>query len=203
VVVDPAALTRRDAYRWLIACLIPRPVAWVSTCSPAGVPNLAPFSFFGGVTSTPPTVMVSVGRRRDGTPKDTAANLLATREAVIHVPDRPRAEAMVATSAEVGAEVDEFHLAGLEKLPATRVRPWRVAGAPLALEAVLERHLEVGEGPADLFLLRVVLYHVADDVLVDGLPDPARLAAVGRLGGHLYCDTSAPFSVPRPGGTAG
>lgn len=199
MVVDPAALSRRDAYRWLIACLIPRPVAWVSTLSPAGIPNLAPFSFFGGVTSDPPTVMVSVGRRRSGERKDTAANLLATREAVIHIPDRARAAAMVASSAEVGAEVDEFDLAGLAKVPAERVKPWRVALAPLAMEAVLERHLEVGAGPVDVFLLRVVLYQVADEMLVDGLPDPRRLAAIGRLGGDLYTDTSAAFNIPRPG----
>jgi flavin reductase (DIM6/NTAB) family NADH-FMN oxidoreductase RutF len=203
VVVDPATLSRRDAYRWLIACLIPRPVAWVSTLSSAGIPNLAPFSFFGGVTSDPPTVMVSVGRRRGGVRKDTASNLLATGEAVIHVPDRPRAAAMVATSAEVAPDVDEFDLAGLDKQPALRVKPWCIAGVPLAFETVLERHLEIGAGPTDLFLLRVVLYHVADEALVDGLPDPSRLAAVGRLGGDLYCDTSSPFPIPRPPNSTG
>jgi flavin reductase (DIM6/NTAB) family NADH-FMN oxidoreductase RutF len=198
VVVDPTALSRRDAYRWLIACLVPRPVAWVSTSSPEGVPNLAPFSFFGGVTSEPPTVMVSVGRRRDGRRKDTAANLLASGEAVIHVPDRPRARAMVATSAVVGPQVDEFELAGLTKVPAERVRAFRVAEAPLAMEAVVERHLEVGAGPVDLFLLRVVLFHVEERLLVDGLPDAARLQALGRLGGDLYVDTGSPFEIPRP-----
>ena len=197
MLVDPAQLPARDAYRWLIACLIPRPIAWVSTLSEAGVPNLAPFSFFGGLTSDPPLVMVSVGRRK-GARKDTAANLLAVREAVIHIPDRPHAAAMVATSAEVGAEVDEFDLARLTKAPALRVKPWRVAEAPIALEAVLERHLELGNGPVDVFFLRVVLFHVADHLLVDGLPDPARLAAVGRLGGEHYCDTAQPFRVPRP-----
>lgn len=199
--IDPAALAVRDRYRWLIACLIPRPIAWVSTLAADGTPNLAPFSFFGGVTSDPPTVMLSVGRRsaaRGGGPKDTAANLLATREAVIHIPDRLHAEAMVASSAEVAPEVDEFDLTRLGKAPAVRVKPWRIAGAPVALEAVLERHLEVGAGPVDLFLLRVVLFHVSDALLVDGLPDPARFRAVGRLGGEHYCDTAAPFRVPRP-----
>jgi flavin reductase (DIM6/NTAB) family NADH-FMN oxidoreductase RutF len=195
--VDPAALDSREAYRWMIACLIPRPVAWVSTLAADGTPNLAPFSFFGGVTSDPPTVMVSVGRRR-GAKKDTAANLLATREAVVHIADRLHAERVVLTSKEVGPEVDEFDLAALERVPSVRVKPWRVASAPIAMEAVVERHLELGNGPVDLFLLRVVLYHAADRVLVDGVPDAARLAAVGRLGGEGYCDTSAPFRIPRP-----
>jgi flavin reductase (DIM6/NTAB) family NADH-FMN oxidoreductase RutF len=195
--VDPAALDPRAAYHWMIACLIPRPVAWLSTLAPDGTPNLAPFSFFGGVTSDPPTVMVSIGRRR-GVRKDTAANLLATREAVVHIADRPHAEKMVLTSKDVVPGVDEFDLAALAKVPAERVKPWRIASAPIAMEAVFERHMEVGHGPVDLFLLRVVLYHADDRVLVDGVPDPARLSAVGRLGGESYCDTSAPYRIPRP-----
>lgn len=200
--LDPAALAPREAYRWLIACLVPRPVAWVSTLSATGVANLAPFSFFGGVTSDPPTVMLSVGRRAGPAGrvrKDTAANLLATREAVVHIPDRARAAAMVATSADVAPEVDEFDLAHLAKAPSTRVRAPRVADAPIAMEAVLEQHLELGRGPVDVFFLRLVRLHVADRLLVDGLPDPARLEAVGRLGGDAYCDTAQPFHVRGPG----
>ena len=172
----------RDAYRLLIACLIPRPIAWVSTVDLGDRVNLAPFSFFGGVTTSPPTVMVSVGRRR-GQHKDTARNLLVSRECVIHICDRPLAEQMVATSAEVDHGVDEFELAGLAKEPAVDVRPPRIAGAAIAMEARLERHMEIGDGPNDLFLLEIVRYHLRDDVLVDGLPDAAALRAVGRLGG--------------------
>jgi flavin reductase (DIM6/NTAB) family NADH-FMN oxidoreductase RutF len=196
--IDAATLDARGAYRLMIACLVPRPIAWTSTLATDGTPNLAPFSYFGGVCSQPPTVMVSVGRRRSGERKDTATNLLATREAVIHIPDRARAPQMVASSAEVGPEVDEFSLVGLTKVASERVKPWRVAEAPIALEAVLERHLEVGAGPVDVFLLRVVLFHLDDALLVDGLPDAGRLAAVGRLGGEFYCDTTLPFRVARP-----
>lgn len=188
----------RDAYRLLISCLVPRPIAWVSTVDLGKRVNLAPFSFFGGVTTSPPIVMVSVGRRR-GERKDTSRNLLVSREAVVHIADRPLAEKMVATSAEVEHGVDEFELAGLTKAESVDVRPPRVAEAPIALETRLERHMEIGDGPNDVFLLEVVRYHLRDDVLVNGLPDPARLAAVGRLGGASYCDTSAPFDVPRPG----
>lgn len=197
--IDVSTLAPGAAYRWMIACVIPRPIAWVSTLSAAGVPNLAPFSFFGGVTSDPPIVMVSVGRRRDGSRKDTAANLLATREAVVHIPDRAHAAAMVASSADVAPEVDEFELAGLTTLPSTQVRPARIAGVPVAMECALERHEELGRGPVDLFLLRILRFHVDDATLVEGLPDAARLAAVGRLGREDYCDTSATFRIPRPG----
>jgi flavin reductase (DIM6/NTAB) family NADH-FMN oxidoreductase RutF len=182
----------------MIACVIPRPVAWLSTLAADGTPNLAPFSFFGGVTSDPPTVMVSIGRRASGAHKDTAANLLATREGVVHIADRIHAERMVLTSKEVAPDVDEFDLAALAKVPSVRVKPWRVATAPIAMEAVVEQHVEVGRGPVDLFLLRIVLYHASDDLLVDGVPDAARLSAVGRLGGEQYSDTAHPFRIPRP-----
>lgn len=195
--VDPATLAPKDAYLMMVACVIPRPIAWASTVDAEGGVNLAPFSFFGGVTTKPMTVMVSVGRRA-GTPKDTGANLLATREAVIHIATRPLAEAMVATSAEAEPDVDEFELAGLTAIPSDVVAPPRVAEAAVAMETKLAHHMEVGDAPVDLFLLEIVRIHLADEMLVDGRPDPAKLSAVGRLGGSLYCDTAAPFEVTRP-----
>jgi flavin reductase (DIM6/NTAB) family NADH-FMN oxidoreductase RutF len=195
--VDPRTLSPREAYGLLITLVVPRPIAWVSTLDAEGIANLAPFSFFGGVTTHPPIVMVSIGRR-DGAPKDTAANLLATGEGVVHVCHRPLAAAMVATSANPDAATDEFELAGLAKTPSLRVAPPRIAGAAVALEARVERHLEIGAGPNDVFLLEIVHVHVDDAFVVDGRADPAKLQAVGRLGGSLYCDTAAPFEIPRP-----
>ena len=195
--IDPTTLAPRDAYRLMIACVIPRPIAWTSTVDARGAANLAPFSFFGGVTTDPMTVMVSVGRRR-GQHKDTARNLLDTREAVIHITTRPLAEQMVTTASEVEPGVSEFDLAGLATVPSSEVRPPRIADAAIAMEATVQQHLTVGNGPVDVFLLEVVCLHVRDDVLVDGLPDPAKLAAVGRLGGRHYCDTSDVFEVTPP-----
>ena len=195
--IDPSTISRRDAYRTLISCVIPRPIGWASTVDEKGNRNLAPFSFFGGVSSDPMTVMMSIGRRR-GIRKDTTRNLITTREAVLHICHRPLAEAMVHTSAEVESDVDEFELAGLTPAASVEVRPERIAEAAIAMEAAVLEHLEVGNGPNDVFLLEIVHLHIADEVLVDGLPDPARLGAVGRLGGSSYCDTAAPFDVSRP-----
>jgi flavin reductase (DIM6/NTAB) family NADH-FMN oxidoreductase RutF len=182
----------------MIRCVVPRPIGWASTVDPAGRVNLAPFSFFGGVCTDPMTVMLSVGRRR-GAQKDTAANLLATREAVIHIPTRALEAAMVATSAEVAADVDEFELAGLTAAPSVHVRPPRVLEAAIALEARLQHHREVGSAPVDMFLLEVVHLHLADAVLTDGKPDASKLEAIGRMGGQDYCDTSSPHAIERPG----
>jgi flavin reductase (DIM6/NTAB) family NADH-FMN oxidoreductase RutF len=195
--IDPRTLSPQSAYQLLTSLVVPRPVAWVSTLDTQGRANLAPFSFFGGVSTHPPIVMVSIGRR-EGAPKDTAANLLATGEGVVHICHRPLAAEMVATSANPDAATDEFELAGLAKAPAVKVAALRIAAAAVALEAKVERHLEVGAGPNDVFLLEVVHIHVDDAYVVDGLADPAKLEAVGRLGGRLYCDTSAPFEASRP-----
>ena len=195
--IDPKSLGPKDAYLMLTACVIPRPICWIGTAGSEGVRNLAPFSFFGGVTTNPMTVMVSVGRKR-GAHKDTAANLLATGEGVVHITPRRLASAMVASSEGVASDVDEFALTGLEAVPGTRVAAPRLVEAPIAMEARVARHLEIGNGPVDLFLLEIVHLHLDPELLVDGRPDPAKVAAVGRLGGAGYCDTSAPFEIERP-----
>ncbi len=195
---DPLNPRHIDEYEFFARSLVPRPIAWVSTVSSDRIPNLAPFSFFGAVCGEPPIVSLGIGRR-NGMHKDTARNLMATGEAVIHVPHRPLVESMVRTSAEVGPEVDEFELAGLRKLPSVKVRPPRVDGAALAFECCVERHIELGEGPTDLFLLRIVYYHALDEVLdAHSLPEPSRLVAIGRLGGDEYCTVTEVFTRSRP-----
>lgn len=200
--IVPGDLDETAAYRLLIASVIPRPVAWCSTVDPDGRPNLAPFSFFNAVTSDPPTLVVGIGKsspdRRPSGRKDTAENLLATREAVVHIAPRRLAAEMVATSASLPPGESEFAFAGLAAEPSVDVRPPRIAGAPIAMECVLDRHLEVGNDPSDVFLLRVVRFHVDDAVLRDGLPDARLVDAVGRLGGESYCGTADVFAVPRP-----
>ena len=117
---------------------------------------------------------------------------------MIHLPSRALAEAMVATSADVPAAVEEFALARLAKVASVRVRPWRIVGAPVALEARVVAHHEVGRSVNDVFFLEVVRFHVDDAVIVDGLPDPVRLDAVGRRGGESYCRTTDVFAIERP-----
>jgi flavin reductase (DIM6/NTAB) family NADH-FMN oxidoreductase RutF len=193
--LDPAGLDRRTNYGLMIACLVPRPIAWVSTLAEDGTPNLAPFSFNGGVTTDPPTLMLSVGRRRDGSRKDTAENILATREAVVHIPTRPLGAAMVVTAADEGPGHDEFEAAGLARVASELVAPARIAEAPVAMETRLVHHQPVGRAPVDLFLLEVVLYHLDDRILAGGLPDPERFDPIGRLGGSLYCGVTPPFAL--------
>jgi len=195
--IDPSALDNLARYQLVTRLVIPRPIGWVSTNDSEGRNNLAPFSFFGAVSSKPPTLMLSVGRRR-GERKDTANNLLATGEAVVHIPHRELAEKMVLTAAEVGPEVNETTLAALTPTPSVVVSAPRVAEAAVAMETKLLSHQEIGDGPMDMFLLEVVMFHIEDEYIRDGQPAADLIAAVGRLGGADYCDTGITFQIERP-----
>lgn len=199
MIFDPSQLDPRTNYQLLTGGVVPRPIAWLATYCPIGVRNIAPFSFFGAVTSAPLTLMVSIGRRKRQR-KDSATNLLHHQQGVVHIPHEPLAAAMVASSAEVAPEVDEFELCGLTSVPADIVHAPRLSDAAVAFECRVVRHLELGDGPNDVFFLQAVRVHVADVLLgSDGLPDAKRWAAVGRMGKNEYCTATALFELDRPG----
>ena len=183
--IDPAALTPRDRYRLGIAAVVPRPIAWITTASAAGTVNLAPFSYFNGVCSSPLIVSVSIAHRVPL--KDTLANLRANGEAVVHLVPPEQLETMHASGGEYRSDVSEAALLGLELLPSARIRPPRLACAEVAFECRLQREIAVGDPAVALCLLEVVVAHIAPAVAAaDGLPDPLRLRAVARLGGDAY-----------------
>lgn len=199
--VDPAAASARDVYKLMISCIVPRPIAWVSTISPRGVPNLAPFSFFNGVGANPPTVVFCPVNRRDGSKKDTLVNIEATPEFVVNVVPFSLAAPMNDTSADLPYEVNEFESAGIVATPSVKVKPPRVKDAPVHLECVLHQIVNVGSGAlgANLVIGRIVFIEIADTVLgADGQIDPAKLDAIGRMGGSGYCRTTERFELPRP-----
>ena len=120
--IDPREVSASKVYFAMVSTIVPRPIAWVSTLSKYGIPNLAPFSFFTGVTSRPPTIAICVGNRSDGSMKDTAQNILDTKEFVINVVPSHLAQAMVASSGEYPPVVNEFGAAGVRAVPAERVK---------------------------------------------------------------------------------
>jgi flavin reductase (DIM6/NTAB) family NADH-FMN oxidoreductase RutF len=193
--IDPASLDRRAAYQLMISCIIPRPIAWVTSLSKEGVVNLAPFSYFNGVSSFPPIVSIAVGSRRGGR-KDTWVNVEETGEFVVNVVVPETAEAMVATSQELAHNQSELDLVKLTPVPSTKVKPPRLKESPVHLECTLYRIVEV-EGSA-LILGRVVQYHVDDRVMRGGVVDPSLVTFVGRLGGDGYSLVNNVFEVKRP-----
>jgi len=193
--IDPQGLDRRAAYKLMISLIVPRPIAWVSTISPEGGVNLAPFSYFNGISSHPPILMIAVGARR-GERKDTWRNIDLTREFVVNVVVPELVDAMVITSGEYPPEVDEFQRAGLTPAPSAKVRPPRIAESPVSMECTLEKIVEVEQ--TALILGRVVLYHVRDDLLSHGSVDPTRLKPVARLGDDFYSYLGEVFERGRP-----
>jgi flavin reductase (DIM6/NTAB) family NADH-FMN oxidoreductase RutF len=194
---DPATAERRAAYRWLIGCVVPRPIAWITTRSPAGVVNLAPFSFFNGVTASPMVLSVAIAHREPL--KDTLRNLRATREAVVHLAPPALLAQVHQSGADYAPEVGEAVELALATLPSVTVAPPRLAAAQVAFECRLLQEIAVGTPATALCLLEVVHLHAAPDIIAaDGFPDPHRLAAPARLGGRSYLDGHGWTVVDQP-----
>lgn len=183
--IDPALLSRRDRYRLLIGTVVPRPIAWVTTCSTAGVVNLAPFSFFNGVTAAPLVISIAISHRDPC--KDTLANLRSTREAVVHIAGPHLVREVHQSGGEYASSVSEVEILGMGTTPSLRVAPPRLTAVAVALECRLLQEIPVGDPPTSLCLLDVIHAHVAEAVaLPDGLPDPRRHRALARLGERCY-----------------
>jgi flavin reductase (DIM6/NTAB) family NADH-FMN oxidoreductase RutF len=197
---DPRQIDAQLSYKLMASLVVPRPIGWTSTVTGAGRNNLAPFSFFMLITSTPPHVAISVGAR-DGQTKDTLRNIRDTGEFVINVVSAEVGPRMAITAAEWPAQVDEFEAAGLTPIASSVVRPARVAEAPAHLECVARQIFPVGELPygAHLVIAEVVRIHVRDDLLIENNRiDLRRLQAVGRLTGDWYCSTAEQYELQRP-----
>jgi flavin reductase (DIM6/NTAB) family NADH-FMN oxidoreductase RutF len=198
--IPTAGRDPRDVYKLLIGSVIPRPVAWVSSLSPDGVLNLAPFSFFQAVCEDPPTIIVSVGRRPEGEWKDTARNALASGEFVVNIVNMDVAEQMNRTSGDYPYGMSEFEIAGVTPAASQLVRPPRVAEAPSALECRLAQTVNLGQAPHGNLLLfgEVVSFYVRDDLYANGRIDAARLRPLGRLAGNQYLKPGEIFEMIRP-----
>lgn len=199
---DAADLSFRQAYKLMIGSIVPRPIAWVSTIGATGQYNLAPYSFFTGVCSNPPTLVFCPNiRSLDGQAKDTLNNIRYTGEFVVNIVTEDQAEAMNTTSTETPADVDEFALAGLSPLPSKLVSAPRVGESPINLECKLSQIVTIGEeiGQGSLVIGEIVYFHVDDSVYIpDHKIDPTRTKHVGRMGGTFYTRTQDLFDLIRP-----
>ena len=199
--LDFTSLSPLEAYRWLASSVTPRPIAWVSTRSPQGVANLAPFSFFQVISDNPPTLLVNVNTRDDGSLKDSLRNAQISEELAIQLVGFAQAEAMNASAAVLPSAVSEFAHCDIASLPCERIDVPRVAGAPVTFEC---RVAQIQPYPAErpnchLIFAKVLLAHIDDAVLSEqGRLDPFKLDLVGRLGGSAYCRTRELFQMQRP-----
>ena len=196
-----ASLPIRDAYRILSSLVIPRPIAWVLTKGVDGTLNLAPFSSFMGIFY-PPALAINFGRKREGAVKDTHRNLRETKEAVVHIPDRPLLAPMHASADELPPDLSEVELLGLPTAPSLRVAPPRLAEAAVALECRLREEHPLGPG-SDLVVLDVLHATVRDDLWDDAgdCADAGRWEPMARLGslvGPNYATLGERLSFGRP-----
>jgi len=203
VELDPQIVASEAVYKLLIGCVVPRPIAWVSTVDADGVRNVAPFSFFMAITADPPTIAFSSSARAlasGSKKKDTLRNVETTGSFIVNMVDDALAEQMNVTSGEYAPEVDEFALAGLEAAPGVKVPAPRVAQAPVAMECRLVQTIPIGRGPNHLVIGEIVYFHVRDDVYdpTTGRLDMYRLRPVGRLAGNLYSHIHDIFEMKRP-----
>ena len=199
--ITPCQTSARDIYRLMVHAIVPRPIAFVSTIAADGVLNLAPFSFFTGVSASPPVVcFCPMIRGSDGARKDTLRNIEATREFVINIVSEDFGPQMNACSTEFPPEVDEFRASGLTPVASDLVRPPRVAESRVAMECVLLQVVDVSAQPlgGSVVLGEVVRFHVADELFDDFKIDPDRLRPIGRMGGPTYTRTTDRFDMPRP-----
>jgi flavin reductase (DIM6/NTAB) family NADH-FMN oxidoreductase RutF len=195
--VPLSGIDRRAAYRWLIGAVVPRPIAWITTQSTEGVVNLAPFSFFNGVTASPMVLSVAIAHREPI--KDTLRNLRATREAVVHIAPPARLADVHQSGGDYAASVSEVGELGLKTVASTVVRPPRLADAQVAFECRLLQEIAVGEPATTLCLLEVVHLYAADGILAaDGFPDPHKHSAPARLGNRSYLEGNGWTVVDQP-----
>ena len=203
MVIDPRSARQQDIYKLMIGAIVPRPIALVSTVSHDGILNLAPFSFFTGISSRPPLICFCPGPRSEpGSRKDTLINISRNNEFVVNIVSEEIAEAMNLTSGEYPPETDEFKIAGLTPIPSDLVKPPRVAESPVNLECRVRLAVEFSQEPGggNIVIGEVLRFHVDDRVIAENLRiDPDKLRAVGRMGGPTgYTRTRDRFDMVRP-----
>ena len=193
--IDPAQQSKADGYKLLTNIVMPRPIAWVTSLGPAGTVNLAPFSFFNAVSSSPLYVMVSVARNEAGELKDTARNILAEREFVVNMVTEEVFDAMNISAADFPPDESELDAAGLAVAPSVKIRTPRVAEAQASLECRL--HSEQQLGAYTMFIGEVVMFHVADHLVGQRLHING-FSPIGRMGSpSVYCRTTDRFDIAR------
>ena len=205
--VSPANLSYSELYGLILNSVAPRPIAWVSTLSASGQPNLAPFSFFNCVCVEPALLAFAPGMRAPkqagaahGEAKDTLRNVRETKEFVVNIVTFELAEAMNLTSGEYDASVNEFELAKMATAPSQVVKVPRVEASPVSFECKLYQILDFSPSPesGSLVIGQLVSIHVDDANIKDGRLDRNSLDLIGRMGGIQYTRTTQRFEMVRP-----
>ncbi len=201
--IIPSEISTGQLHAYLLGAVGPRPIAFASTISEEGIPNLSPFSFFNVFSANPPILIFSPARRvRNNTTKHTLDNVHKIREVVINVVNYELVQQMSLTSTEYSESENEFIKAGLTMLDSDLVKPFRVAESPVQFECKVTKVEALGEkgGAGNLVFAEVLKMHVQDSVLDEkGLIDQFKIDQVARMGGNWYSRANmGMFEVPKP-----
>ena len=201
MIIDPKKVSYEERYKLMVGSVVPRPIAFVSTLSPDGNPNLAPFSYYNAITADPPTICFAPGRRAsDGERKDTLSNIEATGEFVVNVVTEAIGRAMNDTAVDYPAGTDEFEVADLTPIPSQIVKPPRVKESPINMECKLYQVVPIGPpraGGGALVIGEIVMFHVADELYDEGRIKIHELKPLGRLAGTEYTTLGKIISMKR------
>jgi len=187
------------AYQIVASLVMPRPIAFVTTMSPDGKINAAPFSFFNLMGGDPPILAFAPGDRDDGTPKDTARNIRLTHEFVVNLVDETIAEAMNKCAASLPYGESELVSAGLHTCDSSVVKPPRIAESPVNLECKEWCTLQILDNRVVIGLVKRL--HLREE-LFDAEKKRVKsekLFLIGRMASpHWYCRTRDRFEMIRP-----
>lgn len=197
ITIDPATLDEPTVHHLLKGCVVPRPIAWVTTLGPQGVINAAPFSCYAFLATRPPLLGLAIEPKATGK-KDTLVNIERTQDFVVNAAVEEHAAALNTSAAPYPPDVSELTVVGLTAAASTRVQAPRIAECPLALECRVERILELGLSRHSLVIGEVVLIHVRPDLWRDGTIDVAALKPLARLTGDTYGCIRDTFALARP-----
>ena len=199
--IDPTKQSFQENHKLMIGSIVPRPIAFVSTKSTNGILNLAPFSYFNGVCSKPPTIMFAPARRGyDGLTKDTLNNIRSTKEFVVNLVSEEIVEPMVECATDYDKKIDEFKISNLTPIDSDKISSPRVKESKVSYECELNTIVEIGEaepGAGFVVIGTIVMFHIQDDVYNDGRIDLKALNPIGRLAGNSYTRVSDNFKVIR------
>ena len=197
MIIDPLEQSHKENHKIMIGSIVPRPIAFVSTKSKDGILNLAPFSYFNGVCSNPPTIMFAPARRGyDGLTKDTLNNIQDTEEFVVNLVSEEISDQMVACSTDFEYEVDEFEVSGLTPVDCVKVKPPRVRESKVSFECKLNTIVEIGKAEAGagfIVIGTIVMFHIDDKVYKEGHIDLGVLNPIGRLAGIPIRELTTPL----------
>ncbi len=183
--IDASELNDDASYRLLTGCVVPRPIAWVSSGAVPGQINLAPFSTFTFVSSQPPMVGFNCGRR-NGEQKDTSRNINLYKEFVVNIADESLLETLHSSSEAFTSDISEVDVLGLTAIPGTKIATPRLKEAPISMECVLRHVINFGTTGSEFFVGEVLVFHIRDDLYSDGKIDTRLLRPICRLGGPNY-----------------